>query len=64
MVRQFYALTKYPDRYIQWPLLAFCCQVYQRRMPTIGPTYSFEGDSGLSLYPQKVRMKGKDNPRR
>ena len=28
MVRLFKALTKYPDRYMQWPLLAFCCHSY------------------------------------
>jgi len=31
MVRLFKALTKYPDRYIQWPLLAFLPPVISKR---------------------------------
>ena len=54
MVRLFKALAKYPDRYIQWPLLAFCCHRYiEEGCLQLGLLIRFGGKSSLSLCPKK-----------
>jgi hypothetical protein len=63
MVRLFKALTKYPDRYIQWPLLAFLPPVISKRDVYNWAFLCFLEGNLFFPSPEKRRMKEEINPR-